>query len=371
MKVLLVTGDTTRAEALARDTGGPATGMTVDVAASIGEAITRLADHEYDGCVVDVVQPADSAGGGPMSQLRQPASHVPLVAIVGDVTQAAEAVGLGADGVVRPGPKLAASIADTLRAARTRRKQVPLARLRVLFVTDTEAVRDPAFMLRVNIEKVSAEMDRATLPPPYDSGPLAYDACVVDMTGGAMTMVEVLQDVVARAAGQPVIVLADATDRTVAATAIRMGAAQIIDKNGVWPLRVLAALDYTIGASRKAAELSSLQASYARMRQILDGLPIGVALVLPDGNILAMNPAGLGVAGLETFSPMNLLEKVPASDRAAVEAWLYSVAAGTAQAIQLRWDGDGTVRTLDFNGAPLPVGNQGALVLATVAATPL
>ncbi|MGE3843421.1 MAG: hypothetical protein AB7I50_17760, partial [Vicinamibacterales bacterium] len=243
MKVLLITGDARFAAAIGADLERLPEPITLQTSTTFQDAMDCIARPGLDAAVIDLAHPLAGAGLSVAEAARKTAPDVSLVAIVSVASQAAQVVTTGAHAFVRLGPNVSQALASAIRMVKERRRLTASTALQVLYVSRDEPVRDQTVGPPLSIERVIPRAGIATLPPPHDTGTFDCDAIVLDLSSGAVDLLEVLQDTVRRSERRPVLVLADSGDRAVATAAFRRGASQVIAKNGAWPIPLAAALE--------------------------------------------------------------------------------------------------------------------------------
>jgi PAS domain S-box-containing protein len=370
MQALLVTGDAEYGAALAADLGGLPQPVTTEIATGVGAALDRLTAPGIDAAIVDLVHPPPGTGAALIELARHAVPDLPLIAVLGALSQTlVDAITAGADGFVRESPKVAEHVAEALKNIQERRRTTTVTPLRLLYVSRTEPMRDASLANRLSLDTVMLGSG-VELPPPHDTGPITSDAVVIDMSGGATDLLAILQDSVNRTSGQPIVVLTDAGDRSLATAALRLGAQQVIAKSGAWPVRLWAAIEQGAMARRAATDVQVLRSSEARLRILVESLPVGITVMTREGTVLAMNAAGLealGVAGLDNITKTNLAEKLSDEGRTAFESFLQSIGEGSRQTVRVGLKDQDEKRILEISGAPLARGGgSGRMVLASI-----
>ena len=130
----------------------------------------------------------------------------------------------------------------------------------------------------------------------------------------------------------------------------------VMDADGVVLRMVGTARDIT---ERKAAE-EVLRRSEQRLQTIIDAEPACVKLVSPEGVLIHMNRAGLGILGAESLSQVAghaVTELVHPGDREAFLSLHRSAAAGQPGRCEFRMIGlDGRARWMDSRAVPFDAG---------------
>jgi DNA-binding NarL/FixJ family response regulator len=272
LAVLLVAADGDHAETLAASLRELPQPIAVEIATDVAAALERLTAPGLAGAVIDVAHPAAEADAAIVGLARGAAPDLAIIALVdASARGAADAIVAGADACVREDHALGESLVANLRAAQRRRLQRDAARLRVLYISRAEPVRDPAFMARADLVAVVPKTGEDTALSHLTERLQAFHAVVIDLSAGATDLLMLLQDAVTRAPDRAVIVLTDAGDRALVAAAMRLGADQVIAKQGVWPLRLLAALDCSVAGRRVAADAEGRRGTdHAALKAHLD-----------------------------------------------------------------------------------------------------
>ncbi|MGE3841107.1 MAG: PAS domain S-box protein, partial [Vicinamibacterales bacterium] len=186
---------------------------------------------------------------------------------------------------------------------------------------------------------------------------------------GAVDLLEVLQDTVRRSERRPVLVLADSGDRAGATAAFRLGASQVIAKNGAWPIRLAAAIEQTVAARRSEAERERLAASDERHRALIETLPIGVLVLDAHGVLQSVNAAGLALTGSapqDSIVGTALLDHIADAHRDRVRSLIAAAATGQAGPIRVLWQIGNTERSIELTASRLSTGAQNAMTLVSV-----
>lgn len=369
MKVLLITGDARFAAAIGADLERLPEPITLQTSTTLQDAMECIAKPGLDAAVIDLAHPLAGTGLSVAEAARKTAPDVSLVAIVSVASQAAQVVTTGAHAFVRLGPNVSQSLATAIRAVKNRRRLPSTAALRVLYVSRDEPVRDQSVGPPLAIERVVPRAGIVALPPPYDMGPLECDAIVLDLSSGAVDLLEVLQDTVRRSGSRPVLVLADGGDRAVATAAFRLGASQVIAKNGAWPIRLSAAIEQTVSAYRAETHARQLEESDIRHRAMLDTLPVGVMVLTAEGMVQSVNAAGLALTGgtpLDSIVGTALVSHIVDGQQQDVRAFLSETAEGRTTPLRVVWRRGDERRPIELTGSKLSTGDRGALIMVSI-----
>ena len=97
--------------------------------------------------------------------------------------------------------------------------------------------------------------------------------------------------------GVPVILLSNPEDESLVANAISAGAADCIAKTENYIHRLKPVIEKEIRYQALSREKTDLSSREKRLRLIVECLPVGVAVIAPNGAFLAVNQAGLKQLG--------------------------------------------------------------------------
>jgi PAS domain S-box-containing protein len=213
-------------------------------------------------------------------------------------------------------------------------------------------------------------LPQATDGPPQ-TGDAAGDLVVIDCPGEGAAAAKAITDAVRDYPRIPVIALTEPGDEAAAIAALNAGAADSIPRTGQFPRRLLAAVEKAVRMGRLAREKEALKKQGERLRLIVETVPVGVALIAPDGSFLAVNRTGLERIGAHRSDQIigkNLLHLVPPQEREAVQKFLATVGAWSSASISLKWKGiDGSIPGVDLRAIPLRRSpGSAASVLATL-----
>ena len=133
--------------------------------------------------------------------------------------------------------------------------------------------------------------------PGADDGGLRCDVVVVDEHPGDAHPLQVIKSVKAQASDLPVVVLTSATGAEVAIAALDLGADDTVTKTGIYRRRLIATLRRVHQRIEMTAQHEEVRAREGRLRQIVETVPHGIAVISGDGTVLAMNATALAVVG--------------------------------------------------------------------------
>src|SRR5262249_8547957 len=139
--------------------------------------------------------------------------------------------------------------------------------------------------------------------------------------------------------------------------ALDLGADDIVVKSGIFRRRLIATLRHVYQRLELVEQHTTLRARETRLRQIVETLPAGLAIIAGDGSVLAINAAALRLVGPgkatdlvgRTFSSL-----VVADHREVVEDLFKRIAAGERSALTFEVQGpDSVTRQVELRGALL------------------
>ena len=304
MKVLYING--------ASDSGGVTTQQLAKIAptlqissvATVDEAVTEIRKGGWHG----LLTPPTSAEHDTLTliaRLRQDRVPIAIVPIVTEWRQEffSAAVAAGADDVLLVRGDTAVHAAETL----SRIKQSPHLRpaeerrLRVLYVGKDPLVGSLLDQVPfVKAERATSVADGAIAgrTPAPGPDPLRADAVVIDDAPGESPSIAVLKFVRVHAPDLPIIVLTAPNAGEAAAGVLDLGVDDCILKSGIYRRRLIASLNRVHQRHDLVVQHATIKARETRLRQIVENLPEGLAIVSADGTILAVNGAGLPLFGV-------------------------------------------------------------------------
>jgi PAS domain S-box-containing protein len=106
-----------------------------------------------------------------------------------------------------------------------------------------------------------------------------------------------------------------------------------------------------------AKDKAFLKSREERLRQIVEILPAGIAIIAPDGTFLAINRAGLslmGAARSEQIVGKNILHLLPAEERERILTLLATISGWNSASTRLNWKGlDGSIPGIEIRAVPM------------------
>ena len=371
MNVLYVSSDASEEAALRRELEPFSPAPAIHPSPGIEDARTRMTvAGAFDALLIDGSIPRPEAAflAEGLKREGNPAVIVVLTPETGD--EAAETLlGGCVDLFVPKLPGFGAVLHQALLQAAARRSPAPhqARHVRILYAGELEPFRRhfadmPSLMIH--------PLPQATDGPPQ-TGDAAGDLVVIDCPGESAAAAKAITDAVRDYPRIPVIALTEPGDEAAAIAALNAGAADSIPRTGQFPRRLLASVEKAVRMGRLAREKEALKKQGERLRLIVETVPVGVALVAPDGSFLAVNRTGLERIGAHRSDQVigkNLLHLVPPQEREAVQKFLATVGAWSSASISLKWKGiDGSIPGVDLRAIPLRRSpGSAASVLATL-----
>jgi PAS domain S-box-containing protein len=166
-----------------------------------------------------------------------------------------------------------------------------------------------------------------------------------------------VKSVKAQASDLTVVMLTAPTAGDVETAALDLGADDIVVKSGIFRRRLIATLRHVHQRLELVEQHTTLRAREARLRQIVETLPAGLAIISGDGSVIAINAAALALVGAgkptdlvgRTFSSL-----VVADHREAVEDLFKRIGGGERSGLTFDVQGpDGVTRQVELRGALL------------------
>jgi PAS domain S-box-containing protein len=197
------------------------------------------------------------------------------------------------------------------------------------------------------------------------------DVIVVDSALTGNRTLETIKEITLHAPDLSIILLADPEDEDIAYQAMEMGAADCIAKTHNYFQRLLPVILRELGRRQLAREKAAHQSKAERLRQILEIMPVGIAVIAPDGTFLAANRIGLKLMGAtrtEQIVGKSLVQLVPEEERERTLDFLATISKWMSSFICLNWKGpDGTVPCIELRAVPMHRENIGtAAALAAI-----
>ncbi len=304
-----------------------------------------------------------------ISSLRSSQIPIAIVPVVSEAQQdfLASAVVAGADDVlVLSGDSVMQPTETLTRIRQSPHLFPPDGRLRVLYAGSDPAVwRLLEQMPFVRAERATCALDGgcAVRVPASPEGSLRCDVVVIDEHPDEAHPLQVVKSVKAQASDLPVVVLSPPGAGDLSTAAFNLGADDAVVKSGACGYRLVATLRRVHQRMELAAQNYTLRDRESRLRQIVETMPDGVAVISADGTVLAMNAAALGLVGAarpREIVGRDLCMLAAAHQRAEVRGVLERIAAGQSASVTFDLDGvDQRSHRLEMRGVPLERDSRG------------
>ena len=313
--------------------------------------------------------------------LRRDTVPIAIVPIVTEVQQGffASAVASGADDVLLLRGESFVNVRETLARIRQSPHLRPAGErrgLRVLYAGKDTLV----WNLLTQVPFCKAE--RATISPDglcpvRDPGAadnaLRCDVVLIDEQPGDAHPLQVVKSVKAQASDLLVIMLTSPTAGDVETAALDLGADDIVVKSGVFRRRLVATLRNVHQRLELVEHHTALRTREARLRQIVENLPAGLAIVSGEGHVLAINTAALALIGGTRPTDVvsrSFLSMVAPEQRDAVGEVLRRIVCGERGQIVFEIEAPDGSRTIELNGALLERDARGGRGVIAILQTP-
>jgi PAS domain S-box-containing protein len=304
-----------------------------------------------------------------ISSLRSSQVPIAIVPVVSETQQdfLASAVVAGADDVlVLSGDSVMQPTETLTRIRQSPHLFPPDGRLRVLYAGSDPAVwRLLEQMPFVRAERATCALDGgcAVRVPASPEGSLRCDVVVIDERPDEAHPLQVVKSVKAQASDLPVVVLSPPGAGDLSTAAFNLGADDAVVKSGACGYRLVATLRRVHQRMELAAQNYTLRDRESRLRQIVETMPDGVAVISADGTVLAMNAAALALVGAarpREIVGRDLCMLAAAHQRAEVRGVLEQIAAGQPASVTFDLDGvDQRQHRLELRGVPLERDSRG------------
>lgn len=382
MKVLFLTGSTPVDDAAAMDRlAQGATELQITPVSSPAAALAEIGRVRFHGLMTSPTVPQPDVLALIVS-LRRDAVPIAVVPIVTEAQHGffAPAVAAGADDVLLLRGEHFVNLRETLDRIRQSPHLRPAGdrrRLRVLYAGKDERV----WGLLGQIPFVAAE--RATVSPdgvtPVRAPGTAHDGLrcdvvVIDEQPGDAHPLQVVKSVKGQASDLPVVMLTAPTARDLETAALDLGADDVVVKSGVFGRRFVATLRHVHERMELVEQHTTLRSREARLRQIVESLPAGLAIISSDGTMLAINAAALALVG--ATKPTEVVGRpftslVVGDQRFDVSEWLQSIMNGVSSEIAFDVLGlDGVRRSVELKGVVLERDARGSRGVIAVLQAP-
>ena len=339
-------------------------GIDVDTAPNGAEALSRLrGDTGLKALFISPTLPHNETLAL-IATLRRDKTPVAIVPVVTTDQQPffATAVASGADDAMiwRDGEPL--QVGETL--ARVRQSPYlqpsdPQRRMRVLYLGDDQIVWDlieQCDFITATRATCAADGQCQVRDEDADDG-LAYDAVVVDERPGEAHPLLAVRSLKSQSSDLPVVVLTPPAGVDLATAALELGADDAVGKTGSYRRRLIATMRRAMQRRDLMQQHVTLRGREARLRQIVETMPEGIAVIGNDGAVLAMNLAAIALFGEQRSKDVvgrSLYMFVAEARRDAVREFVNAVAEGAKQDITFEVSSSGEAHVLQLRGVPLP-----------------
>ncbi|HKV99017.1 MAG TPA: PAS domain S-box protein, partial [Vicinamibacterales bacterium] len=380
MKVLYINGAPDSGGVTAQQLAKIAPALQISHVATLDEAVAEIRKGGWHGLLTAPTS-AEHDTLTLITKLRQDRVPIAIVPIVTEWRQEffSAAVAAGADDVLLVRGDTAVHAAETL----SRIKQSPHLRpaeerrLRVVYVG-----RDPLVgslldqVPFVKAERTTSIADGAIAgrTPGPGPDPLHADAVVIDDAPGESPSLEVLKYVRGHAPDLPIVVLTAPNAGETAAGVLDLGVDDCIPKSGIYRRRLIASLNRIHQRHDLVVQHTMIKARETRLRQIVENMPEGLAIVSADGTILAINGAGLPLLG--GSRPADVVGRdfcgfAAPERRDDLRALVARVGSGDRGSLTIEVQAlDGVPRTLEIDGVMLERDARGARGMIAVLRPP-
>ena len=296
--------------------------------------------------------------------LRREALPVAIVPLVTSVQQGfiASALAAGADDVLMVQSQAIVNLPRTLARIRQSPHLRPTGnrrRLRTLYAGDDPVVWTALGQISfVGAERATPSADGVTpLRTPESGADIRYDVAVIDERPGGATPLQVLNSIRAQAPDLPVVMLISPAAGDFETEALDLGANATLVKTGMFRRRLVATLRNVHQRLELVEQHDDLRTREARLRQIVETLPVSVVIISADDTVLAINAAAQALLGAPRRSAVvgQPFTSLAAPDhRARVTRTLHEITEGSASAVDFDVIGtDGERRAVDLQGVLL------------------
>ena len=364
MRVLYLAGHAADQDATIQKSLALYGGMDVDAAPNGSEALTRLrGDTGLQALFVSPTLPQNETLAL-IATLRRDKTPVAIVPVVTPDQQPffATAVASGADDAViwRDGEPLQFSETMTrVRQSPYLQPSDPQRRMRVLYLGDDqvvwELIEQCDFITATRA--TSAADGQCQVRDDESEDGLAYDAVIVDERPGDANPLLVVRSLKSQSSDLPVVVLTPPAGVDVATAALELGADDAVGKTGSYRRRLIATMRRAMQRRDLMQQHVTLRGREARLRQIVETMPEGIAVLGNDGAVLAMNLAAIALFGEQRSKDVvgrSLYMFVNEARRDAVREFVHTVSEGAKGDITFEVTANEKTNVLQLRGVPLP-----------------
>ena len=375
MNIVLVSDDHREAEQLKTELVKQEPISSVEIAPNTQNALFRhIVPDTCDTILLDESVPNGDAANLIVS-IRNEKKPIGVVSLVGAAEKElpTDLYYAGVDRFVVKREGYIAPLLDALKEAKDRHRVESVnhpRQVRLFYAGDTDiAQRHLSGLPHLALEPLKIDSTGALQMPDLASFP--GDAIVVDSALTGSRTLETIKDINLHSPDLSIILLTRPEDEDIAFQAMELGAADCIVKTSNYFQRLLPVIVRELGHRQLAREKAAYQAKEARLRQILEIMPIGVTIIAPDGTFLAANQIGLKLMGatrMEQIIGKNLVQLVPEGEQDRALEFLATISKWMSAFISLNWKGpDSTVPCVELRAVPMRRENmEKAVALAAI-----
>jgi PAS domain S-box-containing protein len=376
MNILHVTANLREAELVGRRLTSVSSDFHLDTALSVKDAAGRLSDSSsaYEAILLDMNLPGDDADSI-LTYVRQKGLPLAIIAFTNpeDEEPPMEILKGGADDyVVRRGDYetlLPGILQRTMERRRVEKRPVHL-----LYAGNVERARhELAAEKWIQLDAAIANSDGSLEDlKGAVSDFRQYGAIILEESYLGVHILRVLRDVITRAPEVPALLLVEPGHEEVGIQGLNLGAAEYIIKSGFHLLSLTTKLRALLAHKELARRMPTLESSEARLRTIVEAVPVSLLMLARNGMVLAMNVSGIsliGAAHAEDIVAKNILDLLPSTQADLLKSYIEHVCQGERTSVRLEWEGlDKKLRLLELSGVPIergPNGDVGVLSVLT------
>jgi PAS domain S-box-containing protein len=361
MHIVLVSDDYREAELLKDELSKQESVSSIEIASNIQHALFRhIVPDTCDTILLDKSVPNGDAANLIVT-IRNEKKPIGVVALVGadEKELPTDLYYAGVDRFVVKRDGYIAPLLDALREAKERHRVESShhpRQVRLFYAGEADvAKRHLSSLPHLALEPLKLDSDGALQMPDVASFP--GDAIVIDSALTGNRTLETIKAINHHAPELSIILLTSPEDEDIAYQAMELGAADCIAKTSNYFQKLLPVIVRELGHRQLAREREVHQTKEARLRQILEIMPVGITVLAPDGTFLATNQIGLKLMGatrIEQIIGKNLVQLVPEQERERTLDFLATVSKWMSAFISLNWRGpDGTAPSIELRAVPM------------------
>jgi PAS domain S-box-containing protein len=336
--------------------------IDLDVVADVRAALNHIntSGQACDFVLLDTtVSNADAASLA--AALRNEKKPITIAVLVeaAERERLADLLKAGLDRYIPKREGYAARLGDALQQAKEIRKSTPASGkrpMRLLFAGNSEEAKHHlSGMPNILLEAITPASDGTLQLPDIKASPA--DLIIIDVAVTGIQTLKAIKDVISQAPDTPLIILTNPGDEDTAIQAMQAGAADCIPKTETFFLRLLPAIERELRRREQARERAFLKSREERLRQIVEIMPAGIAIIAPEGTFLAINRAGLSLMGatrIEQVLGKNFLHLLPADESEQIRSLLTTISGWNSASARLNWKGlDGSIPGIEIRAIPM------------------